>query len=184
MVRPGARKRAVHWVVKEFGVSERRACRVFGLHRSTKRYVSRRTEPPELRDALRGVAYAHPRFGYRRVLCGAVAARREAQGNQQSDRVRESSDHGTALTSNTDGCACRNCAERGSDYAGGIGQARSGSREQGAHQVNHQGGEPDQAREKRQRLRRRRGCEEAQGPTGGFRVCIAAETGLECNGRV
>ena len=119
-----------------------------------------------------------------RLLCGAVAARREAQGNQQSDRLRESSDHGTALTSNTDGCACRNCAERGSDYAGGIGQARSGSREQGAHQVNHQGGEPDQAHEKRQRLRRRRGCEEAQGPTGGFRVCIAAETGLECNGRV
>lgn len=67
MVRPGARKRAVHWVVREFGVSERHACRLFGLHRSTKRYVSQRTEPPELRPALREVAYAHPRYGYRRV---------------------------------------------------------------------------------------------------------------------
>ena len=57
----------MHWVQEHFSVSERHACRVFGLPRSTRRYVSRRTEPPELREALRESAYAHPRFGYRRV---------------------------------------------------------------------------------------------------------------------
>lgn len=52
---------------QEFGVSERRACRVVGQQRSTQRYVSRQLELPGLREAIREVAHEQPRYGYRRV---------------------------------------------------------------------------------------------------------------------
>lgn len=59
-----------------FGVSERRACRVVGQHRSTQRL-----EPPaptdddaELREWLRAFSVERPRWGWRRA---AKALRRE-----------------------------------------------------------------------------------------------------------
>jgi hypothetical protein len=39
MVRSGARKRVVHGIVKKFGISERRAFGLLGLHRSTQRFL-------------------------------------------------------------------------------------------------------------------------------------------------
>ena len=51
----------------QFGVSERRACRVVGQSRSTQRYRPRDTEPKGLREAILKVAHEHPRYGYRRV---------------------------------------------------------------------------------------------------------------------
>jgi putative transposase len=44
-----------------------RACRLAGLSRSTWGYQARRSEPEGLRQAIRDVAYAHPRLGYRFV---------------------------------------------------------------------------------------------------------------------
>lgn len=51
----------------QFGVSERRACRTLGIPRSTVRYQSVRGDDGLLRTALRELAFARPRFGYRRL---------------------------------------------------------------------------------------------------------------------
>ncbi|MCH7670507.1 MAG: IS3 family transposase, partial [Acidobacteria bacterium] len=63
------RRRAVTVLVERFGVSERRACRVVGQHRSTQRRPSRR-EPQadaKLRRRLRRFARNHPRMGWRKA---------------------------------------------------------------------------------------------------------------------
>ena len=49
------------------GISERRACRLTNCPRRTKLYQSVRTEPEGLRQAIRDIAYAQPRYGIRRV---------------------------------------------------------------------------------------------------------------------
>jgi putative transposase len=49
------------------GVSERRACRLFGLNRASRRYRSVRGDDARLRARLRALALAHPRYGYRRL---------------------------------------------------------------------------------------------------------------------
>ena len=67
MVRPSARREATRLLQSEFGVSERRACRVMGQSRSAFRYKPRRGDDDELRVAVREAAYALPRDGYRRV---------------------------------------------------------------------------------------------------------------------
>ncbi len=49
-------------------VSERRACRITGQHRSTQRHRPRRTDRDEgLRARLRSLSREHPRWGYRRA---------------------------------------------------------------------------------------------------------------------
>ena len=68
MVSPTRRRDAVRYLVRRHEISERRACRVVGQHRSTQRY--QRLEPEyELRlvAAMNALAAAHPRWGYRRV---------------------------------------------------------------------------------------------------------------------
>lgn len=67
MVTPAARRTGVSWLIDELGATARRACRLLGLSRSTWGYESDRTEPEGLRQAIRDVAYAHPRLGYRFV---------------------------------------------------------------------------------------------------------------------
>ncbi|UBV44502.1 IS3 family transposase (plasmid) [Deinococcus taeanensis] len=49
-----------------FGISERRACRSLGFHRSTQRHRATRDDR-DLADKLRTLAYERPRFGYRRL---------------------------------------------------------------------------------------------------------------------
>lgn len=49
------------------GFSERGACRLIGLARSSCRYRARPAKEPGLAERIRQLAYAHPRFGYRRV---------------------------------------------------------------------------------------------------------------------
>ena len=65
---PDARRRAVRHLREAFGVSERRACRGLGQHRSTQR---RRPRPREWEQRLVArmleLVRLHPRFGYRRV---------------------------------------------------------------------------------------------------------------------
>jgi putative transposase len=56
------------------GLSQRRACALLGLARSTARYLSRsRPAESELVERIRRLAKQHPRFGYRRV--GALLRR-------------------------------------------------------------------------------------------------------------
>ncbi len=64
---PGRRRRAVGTLQERFGVSERRACRVVGQHRSTQRKQPRppRGEDERLAGRLREIAGDHPRWGWK-----------------------------------------------------------------------------------------------------------------------
>lgn len=53
--------------LKGQGFSEREACALIGLARSSYQYETRPTEDSGLGERIRQLAYAHPRFGYRRV---------------------------------------------------------------------------------------------------------------------
>ena len=68
MVSPARRRDAVAHLRRRFRVSERRACKVVGQHRSTQRY---RPSSPEFEQRLvkrmNELAAAHPRYGYRRI---------------------------------------------------------------------------------------------------------------------
>jgi putative transposase len=57
----------VTWAVREKGYSQRRACRLVGLHPKTYRYAPKRSGDEELRRLLRELASQRRRFGYRRL---------------------------------------------------------------------------------------------------------------------
>jgi len=67
MVTPGRRRIAVAVLVDRFGVSQRRACRVVGQHRSAQRRPRRPAADVEvkLRSRLREIAREHPRWGWK-----------------------------------------------------------------------------------------------------------------------
>lgn len=62
--------------IKEVGVSERRACQLAGMVRSTYQYQPQAHGEAPLRERIKGLAQKHRRFGYRRVH---VLLRREGQ---------------------------------------------------------------------------------------------------------
>ena len=65
---PSQRRRAVRMLVDRFEISERRACRITGQHRSTQRRGERPAGRDEwLRSRLRQISRGHPRWGYRRA---------------------------------------------------------------------------------------------------------------------
>ena len=67
MVKPAEKRRAVDWL-RGKTMSQRRACGLVGLHRSTYGYESRREEPVELKKQLKTHAQERPRWGYRRLF--------------------------------------------------------------------------------------------------------------------
>ena len=74
MVTPAARREAVAHLRSAFEVSERRACAVLGVDRTSFRYRSSRPDDAAVRARLRELAGVRRRFGYRRLL---VLMRRE-----------------------------------------------------------------------------------------------------------
>ncbi len=60
-------RREVVEFFKSRGMSQRRACTLTKLHRSTCRYRHHRIEPSELVARIRELASERPRFGYRRL---------------------------------------------------------------------------------------------------------------------
>jgi putative transposase len=68
MVSPARRRDAVSYLVRKYGVSERRACLVCSQHRSTQRYrpIVKELEL-KLVKRMNALAQKHPRYGYRRV---------------------------------------------------------------------------------------------------------------------
>src|ERR1044072_5452646 len=60
------RKAEVRRLEEEFSASERHACELIEVPRSTHRYQSRRDDT-ELRERLIALAREKPRFGYRRL---------------------------------------------------------------------------------------------------------------------
>ncbi|AML53775.1 integrase [Falsihalocynthiibacter arcticus] len=67
MVTPAVRRQAVVHLCEAHGVSQRRACDVLQIDRSTVRYLSRRGDDAELRDAIKRVSRERRRFGCRRI---------------------------------------------------------------------------------------------------------------------
>lgn len=67
MVTPVARREAVAHLKMAFEVSERRACCVLGVDRSSVRYRSIRADDVAVRARLRELASVRRRFGYRRL---------------------------------------------------------------------------------------------------------------------
>lgn len=74
MVAPAVRREMVTYLQQTRQLSQRRACRLVQLDRSTARYRSRHRDWPALRERLRTLAEQRPRFGYRRLT---VLLRRE-----------------------------------------------------------------------------------------------------------
>lgn len=67
MVGLPARRRAAEHLEAAFGVSERRACRLMRLHRSSKRRTEVSDHRAELLAALHRLSERYPRFGYRKI---------------------------------------------------------------------------------------------------------------------
>ncbi len=69
MVTPDRRLLAVARLQSRFGVSQRRACRVVGQHRSTQRRAKAAPTHSDqrLRQRLRQIARQHPRWGWRKA---------------------------------------------------------------------------------------------------------------------
>ena len=67
MVTPAARREAAAHLGQVHGVSQRRACQVLELDRSSVRYRSRRPDDTAIRTRLREIAAIRRRFGYRRL---------------------------------------------------------------------------------------------------------------------
>jgi transposase InsO family protein len=68
------RRQAVRQLREQFGVSERRACRVLGQHRSTQRQQPKAKDAEQRRVArMLALVRKHPRCGYRRI--GALLRR-------------------------------------------------------------------------------------------------------------
>lgn len=68
MVGPSARQMAVVHVVRDGHGSQRRACRLVGVARSTSRYEqARRPLDGALLERIKELAHRHRRYGYRRV---------------------------------------------------------------------------------------------------------------------
>jgi hypothetical protein len=68
MVSPARRRVWVEHVVREIGISERRACAVLGQHRSTQRKVPREAEDEaRLTADIIELAKRYGRYGYRLI---------------------------------------------------------------------------------------------------------------------
>lgn len=66
-MKPSARREAVGYLQARFTVSERRACQMVGIGRSSWRYRPGRRPDAALRQRRRELAAARRRFGYRRL---------------------------------------------------------------------------------------------------------------------
>jgi putative transposase len=74
MVTPDAKRQAVAHLCKTYQVSQRRACQVISVDRTSVRYRSVRPDDAVIRARLRELAAVRRRFGYRRLL---ILLRRE-----------------------------------------------------------------------------------------------------------
>lgn len=66
MVTPSVRREVVTFLESR-GHTERRACELASLQRSTCRYVAKRRDDSKLLEKIRKLAEERPRFGYRRI---------------------------------------------------------------------------------------------------------------------
>ncbi|MCB0325584.1 MAG: transposase [Bdellovibrionales bacterium] len=89
MVSPSDRRRACEELQRSFCTSERRACRVVGLWRSTNRRKRTRAEADrELVQALHQESERYPRWGYRK-LCWLLKAKGYRVGKERIRLLRK-----------------------------------------------------------------------------------------------
>jgi transposase InsO family protein len=74
VVKPAGKRNVARWAEQAFQLSERHACRLISIDRSTRRYQSRSDPQTALRRRLRELAASRVRWGYRRLT---VMLRRE-----------------------------------------------------------------------------------------------------------
>ncbi len=67
MVSLAAKRHAVGHLQRTHYVSERRACKVLSLHRSTQRRRPGQQEPLELVSRIHALSQHYPRMGYRKI---------------------------------------------------------------------------------------------------------------------
>lgn len=100
------------YLEQTYGVSERRACRVLALHRSTKRRQPGMGEGHELVARIHALSERYPRFGYRKIytlLKGehwgvsreTVRRLRQREGLQVVKRIRKKRSVGVSTTAPT-----------------------------------------------------------------------------------
>ena len=91
---PALRRGAVAWMRDAYRLSECRACRVLGVHRSGIRYRSRRPPQTPLRTRLRELATTYVSYGYPRLH---VLLRREGWGVNKKLVYRRYREEGLVL---------------------------------------------------------------------------------------
>jgi putative transposase len=67
VVTPAAHREAAAYLRQAYEMSERRACRVLGVDRTSVRYQATRPDDDVLRERLKALAQERRRFGYRRL---------------------------------------------------------------------------------------------------------------------
>jgi putative transposase len=68
VVSPGQQRAAVDYLGEQYGMSQRRACRIMARSRSVVRYRPRhRDNEPPLSREIKRLPRRHPRYGYRRI---------------------------------------------------------------------------------------------------------------------
>ena len=78
------------YLISDYGVSERRACRVVGIARSTHRTRPCQAARSELVSEIVRLSYAYPRFGYRKIHTLVVnASQRVSRETVRRMRKRE-----------------------------------------------------------------------------------------------
>ena len=66
MVGPRQKRRVAEYLEDKYKISERRACKIMNLSRSTKRRSYKRDDTG-LIDSLHQLSYKYPHFGYRKI---------------------------------------------------------------------------------------------------------------------
>ncbi len=59
---------AADWIQSVFHISERKACKVLPISRTSKRYVPHVKNDEPFRSAIKDIAQTRPRYGYKRIL--------------------------------------------------------------------------------------------------------------------
>ena len=67
MVAPEAKKVCSRMLMKEYKLSERKACSLAGANRSTVRYSSKKNKKKSLEQKIKEIALENRRYGYRRI---------------------------------------------------------------------------------------------------------------------
>jgi transposase InsO family protein len=88
LVSLAAKRQAAAYLEQTYHVSERRACRVLALHRSTKRRQSGQQEHAEVIERIHRLSEQYPRFGYRKIY-HLLKAERWAINRETVRRIRQ-----------------------------------------------------------------------------------------------